>query len=290
MKILKFFVFLFLLSVIVSQDTEEAKIQTTENITQNKNDTNPPPEPKIEITENITQNKNDTNSSSDAKIEVIENNTQNKNETYFPPEILKEYAEYETLEELDNTKTCNYENMIDQYNENYVITKIKQKNCIPDAKTLNMVLETGWEELAQYLVKEVYLAQHIDPTSTIYTFIRNNESKMKTIKNLISDYTKFDKIPINYKFENLDNSVKLLIKLPDPTYAPEYFSIFCQKDLFKLHAIFKSRNKIIRMVDSKTLYDHMEGECQYNFNYFEHQIEVSFNKLSKLKVWDRLFK
>ena len=60
--------------------------------------------------------------------------------------------------------------------------------------------------------------------------------------------------------------------------------------MFKLNAVFKTRNKIYKVSDSKTLYDHIDGDCTHSFNHYTHQVDIKFNKLNKYKRWENLFR
>lgn len=218
----------------------------------------------------------------------VQNNTNSTN--YFLDEILEKYAEYETLEEIPSYKTCNYETQIHDYKQEYVLDKIKLANCIPDSKTFSLSLEIGYHELAKYLVKELYLPKFIDPTQTLYSYINQNEGKLNSIKTFVESLQMATKLNLDYTFENFDNSIKFYITLPDPTYVLEYFTVFCYKDMFCINAIFKHKNKVFKINDNKLLYDLIEAECENTYNYFEYRFEISFNKVSKFKKWEKLFK
>lgn len=229
-------------------------------------------------------------SDNDTSINIPLNNTNvNKSASYIDEEILKHYAYYTTLEEYQND-TCYLEPQIEAYTEDVITKRIKDSGCIPDSKSLSAILELGWEKLAEYLVKDVYLANMIDPSSIMYSYLYKNEGKIKYLRNLIVDVTKMDKLDLTYSFENYDNVVKFYGKLPDASYSVEYFSVFCYKDMLQIHAIFKARNKIYRLKDSRTLYDEMENECEYNYNSFDAQFEFSLNKVKQMKKWEKLFK
>lgn len=217
-----------------------------------------------------------------------------KNEDYFPKDILEKYAEYTPLEEYK--LVCNYENVIVSNSEESIREKIIQnlsqekKNCVPDGKSLSAILENGWNNLAEFIIKEIYLPKLVDPTQTIMTFTSKSESKLKSLVQFINLLSNSIEITPKYNYENFDDKIKFNIVLPDASYVPEYISIFCYKDSFKINSVFKSRNKVYRINEQKQFYDFVSGECEYNFNSFNNQIELSFKKLNKMKKWDKLFK
>jgi hypothetical protein len=237
----------------------------------------------------------------DESLKIITNTTETnlteseKNETQknlqnfdLPKEILEEYSEYQNLEDYNNT--CTYENYIDNYNEKTLSESIRAKNCIPNYKTFQLILDAGWFNLTEHLVKNIYLPQLIDPSHTMYTYLKKFESQSGKLKHLLADTTKYEKLPINYAYENFENSIKISIPLPDPSFNVEYLSVYCYKDLFKINAIFKARNKFVKFSDSKKLFDFIDGDCESNYNNYNQKLEITFNKVSKLKKWTTLFK
>lgn len=231
---------------------------------------------------------NSTNST-DSQQEVQSDeyaNTHNK--SIFTPEILNEYAEYKVLEEYN--PTCNFESQIVTFSEKDMLNKIKSTKCIPDNKSLVAILEAGWTSVAEYLIKDVYLKQHIDPSSTLNIYLMKNEGQMKKMKSMLDTLPTSEPLKLVYSFEDFENIVKFNAKLPDSTYIPEYISLFCYKDMFKVFAIFKSKNKFYSVRDSKKFSSTIEDDCYHNYNSFSNQIEISINKAQKLKKWDRLFK
>lgn len=229
--------------------------------------------------------------SSEEEVKVIEgNNTQKPvNETsFFPQEIIENFQEYKVLEEIEGT--CNFEKFIKQNSKQTIFDKLKSSACLPDANTFKLILGLGWEDLIKYVVQEVYLPQSIDPTNVLYNFINKNEATSRSLKNLLGDLSRSSTLPFTYTYRNFENSVQFVVKLPDPSYVPEYMSIFCHNDMLKLNCVFKSRSKIYRLVETKFFFDQVEGGCEKSYNYFEHQIEISLYKLNKYKTWDKLFK
>lgn len=231
----------------------------------------------LQLNNSSKQSLNDT---------IITNNT---SDYKLPDEILEHYAHYKALEEYMG-ETCNYESIIEDYSEIKLKEKIGRERCIPNWKTLAKILELGWTELGKYLVTEVYLPKLIDPTRTIYTYIKKYETGTRKLNYLLGDLSKYENIQLNYKYENFDDNVKVTVQLPDASYIVEYLSIYCYKDLLKIHGIFRTRNKLVRIKDSKTLFDAIDNECEYNYNSFDHQIEINLNKVNKLKKWTKLFK
>ena len=217
----------------------------------------------------------------------VEDSKKNSLESFFPKEILDKFDEYVSLEDYD--KACNLENMIKTNNENIVRTKLLNSDCIPNSKTLNAVLENGWFEIARDLVKEVYLKMKIDPTSALYNFYNKEEGKFNKLKTLISD-VKYETLKPQYDFINFDNSIKLLLKLPDASFIAEYVSVYCYKDMLKINAIFRSKNKFYKHTDKKILYDTIVNDCETNFNSFENNLEITIEKQNKLKKWEKIFK
>jgi hypothetical protein len=208
--------------------------------------------------------------------------------TVLPKEVSDNFAEYEALEE--RKETCNFESQIETMDEDQITRKIKQAGCVPDHKTLSSILDAGWTTLANYIIKEIYLPNFIDPSQSIYAYIHKNESKLKNIQSLTQNFSIYESIIPQYSYENLDNIVKVSIKLPDPTFSPEYYSLYCFKDMLKLNGIFKNRQKSFKIIEKKTFFSQIEGECEYSYNYFSHQFELTLVKAQKFKKWDKLFK
>jgi len=217
---------------------------------------------------------------------------------YFPPEILEKFAEYTQLDELENSQICNYEKFIANYKEDFVKEKIVQnfknaysekKNCVPDNKSLVAILENGWVNLSEFLIKEIYLPKNIDPSNIVIGYINSSQSKLKSISEKIKDSSKSKKLNVKFSFENFDESIKMNIIFPDASYVPEYTSIFCYKDSFKVNAIVKSRNNSFKLNESKKFFAEIVGNCQYIFNSFSNSIEITFEKAKKLKKWEKLF-
>jgi hypothetical protein len=219
-----------------------------------------------------------------ATISLFMNGTSNK---YLPDELLDTYHEYSILEDYNNT--CNIETYIESNPVEKIKQKIKDSKCIPDYKSFISILENGWLDLGKELVVNHYLPNSIDPTIPLYSYINKQEGKVKYLDNINKEH-KFEKLNLNYEFESNDNSVSFRAKLPDHGYVLEYYSVFCYKDMFKLNAVFKTRNKMYKFSDSRTFYDGIDGDCEHNFNHFTHQVEVKFNKLNKFKRWESLFR
>jgi hypothetical protein len=207
-----------------------------------------------------------------------------KNEDYFPKDILEKYAEYIPLEEYQ--QVCNYENNIVSSAEETIKEKIIQnisqntKNCVPDGKSLVAILENGWNNLAEFIIKDIYFPKLIDPSQLILTFSSKSELKLKSLVQFINMFSNSATLSPKYTYENFDDKIKFNIVLPDASYIPDYISIFCYKDSFKINSIFKYRSKVYRINESKQFYDSISGECEYNFNSFNNQIELSFKKLN----------
>lgn len=216
---------------------------------------------------------------------------------YFSEEILAKYAEYTQLEDLDKKQTCNYEMHCKNYDEERTKSAIKNhlknsdKNfCVPDSKSLTAILENGWKNLSEYLIKEVYLPKNIDPSIVVHGYINSSHSKLKTISQVLKDFRNSKNLKIKFIFENYENSIKANMVFPDASYTPEYLSIFCFKDSLKINGIIKSRNRVFKIEENKRLYDEIEGSCKHVFNSFTNSVEINFDKLKKLKKWERLFK
>jgi len=214
----------------------------------------------------------------------------------LPESLMNTYSEFikleeiEELEEINKPKTCNFSDIVSKKTEELVTQVIFQKNCIPDAATFKEILENGWEKLRHRIVKEFYLNNKIDPSQSIYNYVGSNEDKIKTLSKLVVDYNKLKKLNVRYTYENLENSVNVQIKMPDFSYTPEYYSFFCKDNLLIVHAIFKSKGSLYRIKDSNRLFDNIEGECTYTYNYFTFSFEVLLHKKNKLKLWSSLFK
>lgn len=218
--------------------------------------------------------------------------SQDTEENYFSEEIKEKYGEYTLLE--DHDKTCNYENLINSSNEENIKNKITEnsisKNCVPDIKSFVSILENGWKELAEYLVTEIYLQKMVDPSQTILSYTNKSDTKLKYLVQFVNEFSKSTKLIPKYTYENFDDKIKFNVVLPDASYNPEYVSVFCYKDSFKINSILKTKNKIFRIYESKQFYDQIVGDCEYTFNSFSNQLELSFNKLNKMKKWEKLFK
>lgn len=235
---------------------------------------------ELKILTNTTET-NLTDSEKDTKQKELQNYD-------LPKEIYEEFAEYQSLEDYNNT--CSYENYFEIYNEKTLSDSIRAKNCTPNYKTFHHILEAGWFNLVEHLVKNIYLPQLIDPSHTMYTYLKKFESQSGKLKHLLEDTSKYEKLPLNYAYENFENSIKISIPLPDPSLNVEYLSVFCFKDLFKINAIFKARNKYVKFSDSKKLFDLIDGDCESNYNNYNQKLEITFNKVNKLKKWTSLFK
>jgi hypothetical protein len=213
----------------------------------------------------------------------------NSTTDYLPEELFETYLEYTALEEYTNN-TCNLENFIESNPKHVVLKKIEESKCIPDYKSFAAILDNGWTEIAEKMIKNIYLDKNIDPTHTLYTNINKNEAKIKYLQQLDTEQETYEKLRISYDFENFDNSIKFKVNIPDLTYVLEDYSIFCYKDMFKLHAVFRSRNKFYKIEESKQFYDLIDGDCEHNYDSFSGIMNISFNKVNKYKKWIELFK
>jgi hypothetical protein len=209
------------------------------------------------------------------------------NNNYLPKELFENYLEYTSLEEYTNN-TCNLESFIENNPMLSVLKKIEENKCIPDYKSLAAILENGWTEIAENLIKNIYLSKNIDPTQTLYTYINKNDAKIKHLQQLESEEEIYEKLKITYEFENFDNSIKVKIKIPD--YILDHYSLFCYKDMFKLHAVFRDRSKHFKVEESRQFFDFIDGECEHSYDSFSTIINISFNKVNKYKKWRELFK
>ena len=214
----------------------------------------------------------------------------------LPSSLLETFSEYIKLEEIEDIEpdsrpvTCNYYDIVSKKSEEIVTQVIFAKNCIPDVITFKEILENGWEKLVIRIVKELYLNNKIDPSQTLYNYIGSNEDKLKVFYKLVLDYNSLKPLNIKYSYDNTDDQIKMRIKMPDFSFTPEYYSFFCKEDLFIIHTIFKSRGHLYRLKESNRLFDNIEGDCKYSYNYFTYSFEIILNKKNKLKIWDTLFK
>ena len=241
------------------------------------------------ISVNLINCQSDDDNATDATLGIVANITNITDVFRLPEEVYLKYSEYQILE--DYNKTCAYEHIFDSFNEKKLEEMIRKDNCIPNIKTLQSILEAGWLNLAEYLVSEVYLPKQIDPTNAIYSYLKKYESQAGKLKYLLNDSSlKYDNLLAAFSYENFQNSIKITIPLPDASFVVEYLSVYCYKDMFKIRGIFKAKHKIFKMNESKKLYDMTEAECEYNYNSFNHKIEITFDKLNKIKVWNTLFK
>lgn len=215
---------------------------------------------------------------------------------FFSKEILEKYAEYTILDELESSKVCNYEKYIGNYLEEFVKEKIynnfKKENdehCVPDSKTLVAIMENGWMGLTEYIIREIYLPKNIDPSIVVIGYINSSQSKLKSLTQVLNEFSKSKKLQIKYSYENHDDYIKMNIVFPDAGYVPENISMFCYKDSFKVSSVVKSRNKIFKLDENKKFFDEIAGNCQFSFNSFTNSIEITFDKARKLKKWEKLF-
>jgi len=217
-----------------------------------------------------------------------------RNEDYFSSEILEKFAEYTPVEEYK--QVCNYESMIITSDEETIKNKIisnsapNTKNCVPDSKSFIAILENGWSNLSEFIIKDIYFPKLVDPSQIVISFINKSDSKLKSLVHYVNEYSESTDISPKFNFENFDDKITFNIVLPDGSYILEYISIFCYKDAFKINSVFKSKNKLFRINLSKQFYDLISGDCDYTFNSFNNQIEFSFKKMNKMKKWDKLFK
>lgn len=213
----------------------------------------------------------------------------NSTSDYLPTELLETYQEYTALEDYTNN-TCNIENFIEGNPKPAVIKRIQEIKCVPDFKSFAAILENGWTDVAEIMIQNIYLNKKIDPTHTLYTHINKNEAKIKYLQQLDSELETYEKLRVSYEFENYDNDIKFKIKIPDQSYVLEHYSIFCYKDMFKLHAVFRSRNKFYKLEESKQFFDIVDGDCEHSYDSFSGIMNISFNKVNKYKKWVELFK
>lgn len=228
----------------------------------------------------------------DVSVDATKGTVMLTNETSFlyklPEEIYENFQEYDLLEEYN--KTCSFENVFDSFTEQKLKERIIRENCIPNFKTFQNILENGWVKLYEYLVQHVYLPKLIDPTSAVYTYLKKYETQSGRFKYFLNDTSSYEEIQTNYQYENFDNKIQVTIPLPDASFVLEQLSLYCYKDLLKIKGIFKARHKLYKISESKYLFDMVDGDCEYNYNSFNHKIEISFNKMNKLKKWTSLFK
>ena len=225
-------------------------------------------------------------SKKNSTIRFILNSTQND---YLPNELYENYMEYNILEEYSNN-TCNLENLIENYPKSKTLNKLEDGKCIPDHKTFSLILDKGWTDIGKLLVDNIYLKNNIDPTNTLYNYISKIDSTVKYLEKHETWNEKYDKIKVSYSFENFDNYIKFKVVLPDLSYILEHYSIFCFKDMFKVSAIFRVRNKLYSIDETKYLFDMIENDCEHEYDSFTNTIKVSLNKLHKYKKWEELFK
>jgi hypothetical protein len=218
---------------------------------------------------------------------VIIYNLGNTTDKYLPDELFEKYHEYSILEEYNNT--CNLENSIENQPHEKVQQRIKEGKCVPDYKSFMAILENGKLDIGKDLVLNYYLANSIDPTIPLYSTINKYENKAKYLDNLNLEH-KFERVKLIYDYEDKDTAINFKAKLPDESYVLESYSIFCYKDMFKLNATFRNRNKIYKVTDAHTFYDQIEGDCEHSYNQFTSQFEVKMDKLNNYKRWETLFR
>jgi hypothetical protein len=214
--------------------------------------------------------------------------TNGTSDKYLPDELFENYQEYTVLEE--NNNTCNIESFVDSQPLEKVKLRISQSNCIPDHKSFAAILDNGWLGLSKDLVVNQYLENLIDPTSALYRYIGKHETKIKYVESFYAPDQNFEKLVLKYDFDNADNTILFRAKMPDEGYVLEHYSVFCYKDMFKLNAVVRRRNKLYKVSDSRTFYDLIEGDCEHSHKKFTYQVEINLNKLNKYKRWATLFR
>lgn len=219
---------------------------------------------------------------SDPSIKVKEPFYDDK--TFFSEEIKSKYSHYINISESEElcTLVSKFENFPSLINQNILDSK-----CIPDVDSLYYLLDEGKLESAELLIKE-YIKRNIDPSIEIKNWVSKKENRTKQIKNLLLNKPGNLYKPA-YAFINYDNYVKFVVKL-DKEYQIGKLTAICHKDLLLIEADFFYSTQSITLKERKKLFDEAEGDCEFNYNSFNQEIEVTLKKKYKLKKWTSLFK
>lgn len=208
-----------------------------------------------------------------------------KDLAFFPDEVTQKYSHYISLADLEENK-CNLLSFFESYPKS-IMSKIEEKKCVPDSHTFQAILEEGYLEDAKTLIKAVYLKNEVDPSNEIKSWVGKKESRIKYIGNLIQPPTS-SRITPNFSFYNYDNFVKLILKLSN-NFQSERITVLCHRDLLIVKGNFFLSNKTFALSEKKKLFDEVEGECEFNYNSFNSELEITFRKKNKMKMWETLF-
>lgn len=230
--------------------------------------------------------------------------------TYFNETIKSKYMHYTSLHDASNEEgfyinnnkdnesnnpnnylyLCNLESKLENsYQPIDKILELEQKtnNCIPNSNTFTYLLDENKVNEASSLIK-MYLENGIDPSSEINKATKKKENLHKQINDIINPVKASDINP-KYSFYNYDNYIKFIVKL-DKSYQADNLTVICFEDMFIIRGIFSyNKNTKFKLNDRKKFYDYVEDDCDYNYNSFQNEIEISFIKKYKLKKWSTLF-
>lgn len=207
-----------------------------------------------------------------------------KDPNFFPSSIEKDFSFYHSLSEIEGT--CDLRNSFENYPKNILLT-LKERKCIPSSSSFIFLLEEGHLEEAKSVIKQVLLNE-IDPSNELKTWLSQKESKVKYIQSLLEEGgNKRKALQGKYSFINYDNYIKFIVKLDD-NYLSDKLNIFCYKDMITIKANFYLSKGEFLFSDRKRLFDEVEL-CEFNYNQFNKEIEVTMMKVNKMKKWDSLF-
>lgn len=167
--------------------------------------------------------------------------------------------------------------------------KIREKECIPDHSTLVYLLEEGKIDIVAKLIENIYLPNEIDPTDSVNSWIGKTEARLRQV-NQVLQAIDYKKLTPHYSYINYDNKISMVIKIYEESLVPEKLFIHCYKNMIVFNTIFQKKGERFVVSDKKYLFDEVDGECEYNYNSYGTEIEITINKKNKYKKWDSLFK
>lgn len=207
-----------------------------------------------------------------------------KDPNFFPKEIEEKYGFYVPLNELENT--CDLVHQFENFPKNCFAT-IKDKQCILNSQSFTYLLEEGLLEEAKYVIRELYLPNEVDPTYELRNWLSKKEARIKYVSSIINPPLHNKQITGKYSFLNYDNFVKFVLKLDD-NYLTDKLTVLCHKNMLIIRGNFFKSTKQFYLNERKKTYDEIDS-CDFNYNQFKSELEVTIKKVNKLKKWESLF-
>ena len=204
---------------------------------------------------------------------------------FFPKSIEEEYAHYTELKNIENG--CNLMPSFENFPK-LIFNTIKEKKCLLNSNSFTYLLNEGLIEEAKYVIENIYLPNDIDPSYEVKNWISKKEGRIRQINKMLSPDIGNSIVKSQYSFINYDNYVKFVIKLND-TYLSEKLTVVCYKNMIIIKGTFFKNNQNYLLNERKRLFDEVEENCDFNYNQFNSELEVTMTKIYKLKKWDSLF-